>query len=172
MAKKKSRMKQFKLSKKQNATLRRIMYPVVIAVVFACVGYIGAMYTHGRKQPDTLVWAADASVQIPKDLKNFLQNKNDCNDYLGEDTRRGTALWGVYEVSQEKFAKISYGCAFSLTNYVFAIKTEGQWKLIPPAEYFESGSLPLCSQLEKYNIDKSVEAFCVDAAGTARANAI
>lgn len=114
---------------------------------------------------------------MPNDLRNHLLKQQACKDYLGANTQTGVGLWGVYQVSGGKFAKISYGCSINLTNYIMAVKQNGAWKLLPPGEYFSpfantqsTGVLPLCSQLELYKIDKTVESFCIDAAGAAKTN--
>ena len=180
MARKKSKLKfKIKLNKKQKAIAWTYGLPVVTAFVFLNMGIFGTRFFEARKQPANVVWAADKTVRVPASLRSYLMKQDDCKDYLGTNTRTGVGLWGVYQVSQNKFAKISYGCSFALTNYIMAVKQNGKWQLVPPAEYFSpfantqtTGALPLCSQLEKYKIDKSVESFCVDASGAAKANTI
>lgn len=177
MAKKKQAKLRIKLNKRQKARARAIGLPIVIGLVCFAVGVLGTKLVVASSRPANIVWAADKTVNVPGDLRTFLLDQDTCKDYLGTNTQRGVGLWGVYQVSQGRFAKISYGCSLTLTNYVMAIKQKGAWSLIPPTEYFSpfantqtTGALPLCSQLEKYKIDKTVESFCVDAAGTAKAN--
>ncbi len=180
MAKKKSKLKfKVKLSKKQKALAWSFGLPLAAAILFLNVGILGTRYFESQKQPANVVWAADKTVNVPSDLRKFLQAKDDCKDYLGTNTQKGVGLWGVYQVSHSKFAKISYGCSLNLSSYIMAIKQDGKWTLIPPTEYFSpfantqaTGALPLCSQLEKYKIDKTIESFCIDAAGAAKANEI
>lgn len=166
-----------RLTKRRKVLIRSIVVPIVVCLICFCAGVFGTTFLIARSHPVNIVWPADKTVNVPSDLRNFLLKQNVCNDYLGKDTKRGVGLWGVYQISQDKFAKISYGCSLTLTNYAMAIKQKGGWSFIPPAEYFSSfadtqktGALPLCSQLEKYKIDKTVESFCIDANGTAKAN--
>jgi hypothetical protein len=126
-----------------------------------------------------LVWASEHTVTLPKDLRTFLEQQDACRDYRGPNTPTGIGLWGVYQTHNNHFAKIAYGCSWSLTSYVMAVKDGKQWKLIPPKEYFapfsdganqSQGALPLCSELDMYNIPAAIESFCIKADGTAQAN--
>jgi hypothetical protein len=178
VAKKKPRFRlQVKLNKKQKALAWRVGTPIAVGLVCLLVGIIATHVVLARKQPANVVWAADNTVKIPADLKNFLLHQTDCKNYRGTSSPQGVGLWGVYQVSKDKFAKISYGCSISLSNYIMAVKQNGTWQLLQPTEYFSpfantqtAGALPLCAQLDKYKIDQTIESFCVDATGAAKAN--
>lgn len=178
MAKKKSKFK-VRLNKKQRLQLKTIGIPLLIGLVCLNIGIVGTRFFESRQVPGNIVWAADESVTVPGDLKRFLETKNDCKNYRGTDTPTGVGLWGVYQVSQGKFAKIAYGCSWSLSSYVMAVKEQKGWKLLMPTQYFapfqgstSTGAIPLCVVIDQYKIDKSIEPFCITTEGTARANTI
>lgn len=179
MAKKKKSNFVPKLTKKQKVRLRRVGLPVAVGLICLNIGIVGARYLEGHTQPANLVWAADATVQVPGSLKSLLYEQDGCNEYRGADSPKGVGLWGVYQVSKARFAKIAYGCSWGLSNYVMAVNHEGDWKLLPPAEYFAPfqdsralGAVPFCRHIDQYRIDKSIEPFCIETDGSARPNTI
>lgn len=179
MAKKKKSKLKLKLSKKQRAQLKMIGIPVLVGLVCLNVGIAGTRFFEARRVPGNIVWAADETVAVPKDLRRFLQSQDDCKSYRGSGTPTGVGLWGVYQVSKAKFAKIAYGCSWNLSSYIMAVKEDSGWKLLPPTTYFApfqgsttTGALPLCSAIDQYKIDKSIEPFCVATDGSARANTL
>ncbi len=177
MAKKK-RFK-LKLSKKDRKKLASIAIPLLAGLFGLVVGASLVSFLSSSRRPSNLVWAADNTVKVPKALRKYLATKRDCESYRGTDTPRGVGLWGVYQVSKKQYAKIAYGCSWNLSSYVMAVKQQGKWQLLEPAEYFAPfkdgvdpthGALPHCSVVEKYNIPAELEPFCINADGTATAN--
>lgn len=176
-----AKKKKFKLSKKQRKQLISVVTPVGIGLTGLILGII-LMSVVGTRRPTTnLVWASEPSVKVPNDLRRFLEARNDCEHYRGTDTPTGVGLWGVYQTSQGKFAKIAYGCSWNLNSYIMAVKEKQGWSLIQPVEYFapfkdgvdpSKGALPLCTVIEKYKIPKDIESFCIKADGTAQANTL
>lgn len=125
--------------------------------------------------PSNLVWAADGSVSVPRDLRTYLSNQNDCKEYRGNGSPNGIGLWAVYQVEASKFAKIAYGCSSSLSSYIMAVKTEQGWQLLPPSEYFADAPgdnsklfLPKCQFISDYKISKNIEPFCIESDGSAK----
>lgn len=178
MVKKKNRLK-LKLSKKQHRRLIHYGKPVLAGLLGLLIGVAATKLSDSRRAPSNLVWAADNTVKIPKDLRAFLMAKNDCKAYRGTDSPTGVGLWGVYQVSKSQYAKIAYGCSWNLSSYVMAVKQKGSWQLIKPTEYFapfkngvdpSKGALPFCNVLEQYKIPKDIEPFCVKADGSAQSN--
>lgn len=176
MPKKKPR---FNKKQRQQLTkyLVRFGIPVFGLVVGLGIGVVWVNIITSRRVPQNLVWAADNTVKVPKDLQKFLLKQNDCRSYKGAGSPTGVGVWGVYQVAQDKFAKISYGCSINLNLYIMAVKQSGHWALIQPTEYFANvdtlsgnGYLPKCEVLAKYKITKNVESFCVQADGVGRAN--
>lgn len=172
--------RKFKLSKKQRVQA----YSVGIPLIAGCLGLIGGiiltrLLMTPRSLPTNLVWAADKTVNVPQDLRTFLESKQNCNDYRGKGAPAGVGLWGVYQTTGGRFAKIAYGCSWSLDTYIMAIKQKDTWQLLPPSEYFapfkdaiaaDKGALPFCAVLEKYKIPKNIESFCVTSEGNAKPN--
>ncbi|HEX5797684.1 MAG TPA: hypothetical protein VFX86_04835 [Candidatus Saccharimonadales bacterium] len=124
------------------------------------------------------VWAADNSVKVPQDLKSHLikSSKDDCNEYAGDGSPNGAVLFAVTKV-EDDFAKMTYGCASYLTDMeIVAIKRDGSWSLIQPADYYQTKpnydgpALPTCSALEKYKINKDLEPECLDSKFEIRQN--
>ncbi len=146
---------------------------VAVLLLFLMIGVLAGtatttLYMLNRpynQHPRNVVIAADNTISVPKDLVDFLRRQDECPAKVG--------LYSVYQVSRAKFAKLSYGCSTSLSNYIMAVKNNNQWQLIPVSDYFTVGGfLPKCIQVEKYQIDKSIEPFCVKDDGMARDNAI
>jgi hypothetical protein len=138
---------------------------VVCAVVMALRPY--------NSHPRSVVIAADKTVTVPGDLVDYLRQQASCKSYRGVNSPDGVPIWAVYQLSKGKFAKVSYGCSTKLDFYIMAVKANKNWQLIQPSEYFGStGFLPKCMQVEKYQIDKTIEPFCIKEDGQARPNAI
>jgi hypothetical protein len=177
MAKKKKLKFGVKLNKARRKRLKAVALPVIVGLLCLNIGIIGTRFLESRKVPGNIVWAADDTVVVPRDLRKFLGSQDDCKNYRGTDSPTGVGLWGVYQVSRGKFAKIAYGCSWSLSSYIMAVKEDSGWTLLQPTEYFApfqgssaTGALPLCDMVEKYKINSSIEPFCIAADGTARAN--
>lgn len=178
--KKKSKIKfKIKLSKKRRLQLKTYGVPLLTGLLCLNIGIVGTRLFEARQNPRNIVWAADETVQIPSSLREYLEQKNVCQNYRGSTTATGVGLWGVFQVSQDKFAKIAYGCSWSLSTYILAVHENSGWKLLEPAEYFapfkgsaSTGAIPHCSVLQKYKIDKVIEPFCIAADGSARPNEI
>lgn len=175
---KKRRLK-IKLTKKNRKKLASIAIPLLIGLSGLVIGIVATNFIIGRSNPKNLVWAADKDVKIPKDLRGYLAAKNECKSYRGTDTPDGVGLWGVYQVSKKQYAKIAYGCSWSITSYIMAVKQDGEWQLLPPAEYFapfkngvdpSQGALPYCSIVDKYNVPGEIEPFCINEDGSASDN--
>lgn len=180
MFRKKLKFKQIKV--KQLKRDRRVVraFLVVLVVVGVGVGLLIAVLQPPEQHPRNLVWAADKTVKIPSDLMEFLRTRDDCRGYRGTNSPTGVGLWAVYQVSHERFAKIAYGCSLNLDLYIVAVKEKNRWVLIPPTDYFAGGDadkldtsfLPKCTWVDKYQLDKSFESFCIEADGSARTNEI
>lgn len=174
-----AKKKKFKLSKKQRKQLIFVVTSVGIGLTGLLLGIVLMNVVNARNVPTNLIWASEPSVKVPDDLRTFLETRNDCEHYRGIDTPTGVGLWGVYQTSQGKFAKIAYGCSWNLNSYIMAVKQKQGWLLIQPAEYFapfkdgvdaSKGALPFCTVIEKYKIPKDIESFCIKSDGTAQAN--
>lgn len=171
-----------RLSKSRQKRLKKLYKPALIGVIGFLIGVTGTRLVQTLRQPANIVWAADSTVKVPKDLERFLLNyDNECEAYRGPDTPQGIGLWGVYQTSKGQYAKIAYGCSWALSNYIMAVKHDGSWQLIQPSEYFapfkdgldpSKGALPYCSVVEQYKIPKDIESFCVLPDGTAKSNEI
>lgn len=163
----KSKKQTFRKLRRDNWVLVAVL--LLFLVIGALVGaFIAILYMLNKpynQHPKNVVIAADNTISVPKDLVDFLSHQDECPAKVG--------LYSVYQVSQRKFAKLSYGCSTSLTNYRMAVKNNNQWQLIPVREYFQAaGFLPKCIQVEKYQIDRSIEPFCIKEGGMARDNAL
>lgn len=176
-----AKKKKFKLSKKQRKQVLALGIPVLAGIAGLIIGISAITLISYQLKPSNLVWAADKTVSVPKGLKTFLENKDNCNEYRGKGTPDGIGLWGVYQTSKGQFAKIAYGCSWNLDSYIMAVKYKGSWQLLPPIGYFApfkdgvdpaKGALPLCEVIKKYGIPKDIESFCIASDGSAKLNDI
>lgn len=174
-----AKKKKLKFSKKQITKIKVIALPIFTGLFGLMIGIFASNVLRDRHTPANLIWPTDNTVKVPKDLRAFLEELDDCNSYKDTDGPKGIGLWGVYQVSQGKFAKIAYGCSWSLTTYIMAIKQNDKWQLIQPTEYFAPfkeavdpalGALPNCPVVDQYKIPKEIESFCVTNEGTAQPN--
>ena len=174
-----TKKKKIKLSARRRRQLKSFTPFLLAGIIGFIVGTLGLRILAGFNKPSNLVWAADSTVAMPKGLEDFLESQNGCKEYRGTGTPTGLGLWGVYQTSKGKFAKIAYGCSWNLVSYIMAVKQSGKWQLLQPKEYFASvrdgadpvvGGLPRCTVIEKYKIDKNIEPFCIASDGTAKPN--
>jgi hypothetical protein len=174
-----AKKKRLKFSRKQRKQIVRVGLPVLAAALGLFIGVGATNLYKGRRAPQNLVWAADKGVKVPNNLRKFLETKNDCKAYRGTNTPTGVGLWGVYQVADGRYAKIAYGCSWSLNTYVMAVKQKGAWQLLKPTEYFApfkdgldptKGALPFCTMVEKYKIPHDIEPFCIQPDGSAKSN--
>lgn len=120
--------------------------------------------------PKTLVWAASNDVSVPVELISFLEKTPSCIDTDGKPKADGVNLWSVVKVSQNKYAKLAYGCSYDLNFYKVAVKQAGGWQILDNSTYLANNFLPYCEAIEAYKIDKTIEPFCLDAAGLSKEN--
>lgn len=179
MKKKKPKLKQKKQAIRKLKTSNRVLIIAILLVlaIGILVGMATATLYMDKKpyntHPKNVVIAADHTISVPENLVKFLQRQDDCKNYRGNNSSVGVGIYSVYQVSHSKFAKLSYGCSTSLSSYVMAVKNNNQWHFIPVADYFTvNGFLPKCIEVEKYQIDKSIEPFCIKENGMARDNGI
>lgn len=174
-----AKKKQFKLSRSSRKKIAKFGPYVACGLAGLILGAAAVSGWAASKNQSNLVWAADNTVKIPTGLQKYLQSQDDCKEYRGTGSPTGIGLWGVYQVSRERFAKISYGCSGSLTNYIMAVKISNQWQLLPPTEYFAPfndatdrgvGAIPHCHMVEKYKIPSDIESFCIKSDGSAQPN--
>jgi hypothetical protein len=175
MAKKRN----LKLTKKQKKRFQSLVRPIVIGFGGFIFGIVLMILLQSDSAPQNIVWAADDSVKVPGDLRAYLESRDDCKEYKGTGTPTGVGLWGVYQVADNRFAKIAYGCSWGLSSYIMAVKQKTGWELLKPTEYFApfkdginpaQGALPYCAMLEKHKIPSHIESFCITADGTAQSN--
>ncbi|HSX23955.1 MAG TPA: hypothetical protein VLE74_02530, partial [Candidatus Saccharimonadales bacterium] len=119
------RKKSLRLTRKQRKQALAFALPVAIGLGGLIAGIIATRVLSGRKPPANLVWGADSSIRVPKELQAYLQTRRDCKEYRGAGSPTGVGLWGVYQLSQGKFAKIAYGCSWNLSSYVMAVRYKG-----------------------------------------------
>ncbi len=171
--------KKYKITKRHKQKLRQIGLPLSALLLGLLIGILVPKVLSKNNTPGNLVWAADNTVKVPGDLTAFLESQNSCQHYRGSDSPTGIGLWGVYQVSQKKFAKIAYGCSWGLDPYIMAVKQNNSWQLLQPADYFapfkespdgRRGALPLCTVVQKYKIPKDIESFCIQVDGSAKSS--
>lgn len=141
--------------------------PILLVICAFFAGTARQQYVYEHTQPDNLVWAIDAGVVMPDSLKTMLKQRTDCEAYRGADAPRGVGLWAVTQIEHDAFAKLSYGCSWSLSNHAIAIKSGGSWQLIPPEKYFSDTTqgIPLCTAVVAYKIPPTIDGFCSNDAG-------
>jgi len=145
---------------------------LLVLIIGIGLGMLGMVIRPTNQHPQNLVWASDSRTKIPPDLISYLQDRKDCQASSNKASA-GVGLWGVYQVSKGRFAKVAYGCSTNMTLYIMAVKTAKQWQLLQPSTYFSvTGFLPKCAQIDQYQIDKSIEPYCIKDDGSARANEV
>lgn len=157
----------FRLWKQHKKRIKRYGTPLVFGVAIFLLGMFTQKTYLAGHQPLNIVWAVDKTVKVPQDLRQTLEKRDDCNNYRGADQPGGVGLWGVIQVEDNKFAKLSYGCSLTLTSYMLAVKQDNKWVLLKPVEYFSntSGGVPVCTMITKYNIPGTIESFCTNDKG-------
>lgn len=148
--------------KKYRKQLIQFGLPILLVVAAFFIGAARQQYIYEHTQPDNLVWAVDAGVVIPDSLKTMLKQRTDCEMYRGADAPKGVGLWAVTQVEQNAFAKLSYGCSWSLSNHAVAFKVGQSWQVIPPEQYFSDTTqgIPLCTAVVTYKVPAKVDGFC------------
>lgn len=156
-----------KLVKKHKKAIRKIGLPLILGLLIFGLGMLTQKIYMSNQKPTNLVWAIDNTVQVPSDLRKFLGRQDNCRQYRGSGSPTGVGLWSVIQVAQGRYAKISYGCSFSLSGYIMAVKPAKTWMLLPPSSYFSSTSSGVanCEQVTKYKIPPTIESFCVNNSG-------
>lgn len=176
-----TKKRRIKLTKSHKKIIKRHGIHAGWVLLGVLVTLLIGNFIHSRAQPKNIVWAADRTIKIPSGLKPYLLKQEGCREYRGKGSPTGVGLWSVYQTSNNKFAKIAYGCSWTLNTYVMAIRDKSGWQLLDPNKYFapfrdavdpSKGALPYCAVVEKYKIDKTIEPFCVNPDSTARANNI
>ncbi len=156
-----------KYFKRNHKSLRRFGVPVVATILIFSLGMIAQQIRQERDRPANVVWGIDSHVKVPASLRKMLLKRDDCKDYRGFNSQRGVGLWAVIQVEQDKFAKITHGCSWALSNQTLATKEKNDWKLVPSLEYFSDTSqgVPTCTAVIKYKVPISLEGFCLNEVG-------
>ena len=161
-----------KLLRKHHKTISKFGLPLLL-VVLAFIG--GAQY-HAYKavhtQPQNIVWAIDNSLTVPDDLRSLLMEKNECQSYRGNNAPKGVGLWAITQLEQGSYAKLAYGCSWSLSDHGVAVKQAGKWVVLSSSQYYADPNqgVPLCSAVVAYTIPVQLEGFCQNDAGKVTKN--
>lgn len=136
--------------------------PLLGLIIAFLVGGYYQRYQAVHTQPKNIVWAVDKTVTVPSALRSRLMHRHDCQNYKGTDNLEGVGLWAVTQIEQGSFAKLAYGCSWSLSDHAVAVKQATGWLVIPPEQYFTDTNqgVPLCTAIVKYKIPPSIEGFC------------
>jgi hypothetical protein len=161
--------------KKQNINKTLVLVAVVSALVGAAALWAICKSYPKDHSPEGIVLVADDTVKAPKDLIKFLEKdtRDDCKDYKGTNTVQGVSLVSIYQVVQDKYARVAIGCSVNLDDGFPVIKTQTGWDLISGAAYYvaytpsrdeprESTIYPRCSIIDKHKISKQFEPFCLE----------
>lgn len=156
-----------KLLRKHRKALIRYGVPVVLVLI---AFYSGAAYTRYRiahTQPKNIVWAIDATVPVPDSLKSVLMKRTDCTSYRGNNAPVGVGLWSVTQLEQQRYAKLTYGCSWSLSDHTVAVEQSGKWTVLKPGDYYADPNqgVPLCTAVVQYKIPPTLEGFCANDSG-------
>lgn len=156
-----------KYLRKRRKTILRYGVPIVLVLVSFCAGGAYQRYHDVHTQPRNIVWSIDASVSVPSDLRNYLMQKNECQSYRGSNAPSGTGLWAVTQIDQGAYAKLAYGCSWSLSDHAVAVKQAKGWTIISPSLYYSDPiqGVPLCTAVVQYKIPPSIEGFCSNDSG-------
>jgi hypothetical protein len=161
--------------KQQNISKTLVLVAVVSAVIGAAALWVICKSYAKDRSPEGIVLVADDTVKAPKDLIKFLEKdtRDDCKDYKGTNTVQGVSLVSIYQVVQDKYAKVAIGCSVNLGDGFPVIKTQTGWDLISGAAYYvaylddqaqpgESTIYPRCSIIDKHKVSKEFEPLCLE----------
>jgi len=153
--------------KKYRKQLLRYGLPAILVVLAFFAGMARRQYVYEHTQPDNLVWAVDSTVTVPDSLKVMLRERADCAQYRGADAPKGVGLWAVTQVEDNAYAKLSYGCSWSLSSHAVAVKDGRGWQIIAPEKYFSDTTqgVPLCTAVIAYRIPATIDGFCSNDVG-------
>ena len=156
-----------KYYKKHRKFIKRFVVPFIAAILLFGLGMLTQNIRQERSHPSNIVWGVDQTVKVPSDLRKMLMERDDCKDYRGGNSPKGVGLWAVTQIEQNKFAKLSHGCSWSVSNQALAIKQKNTWELIPAIEYFfdTTQGVPACTAVVKYKVPINLEGFCLNDAG-------
>ena len=156
-----------KLLRKHHKTIIKYGLPLLLMVMAFIAGRTYQSYKSLHTQPQNIVWAIDTTVNIPDDLRAMLMQKNECQSYRGNSAPQGVGLWAVTHLEQGSYAKIAYGCSWSLSDHAVVVKQANHWTVIPPSEYFSDPNqgVPLCTAVVQYKIPVQLEGFCANDTG-------
>lgn len=135
-------------------------------------GLILGFFIFGQQtQPGySVVWAHNNSFKIPTGLYSFLleNGEDDCTDYAGTGTGKGTTLTTVHEVVDGRYAWIDIGCE-SISNQTAdfpVVYHDGNWRIISAARYHvwddDGNSYPDCGVVDEFEISKQFAPQCLE----------
>lgn len=163
------------MAKKKKVQITKIQlaqYGLILLIVLGLGFMFGQNWvkSHANYNAKNAVVLADSSVKPPAGLVDFLKKQDGCKG------QKSIGIWSIYQTSENKFAKIAYGCGVSLESYIMAVKQSSGWILIPVNQYFlpakDGGSVsgygPSCDIVAKYFIDNSIEPVCVTKLGQSK----
>lgn len=150
-----------------------VLYGGLIVLLVACFALsIALVHSTHRENKDTLpsislgsmqydftsaraVKLTDASVNA---LKAFLQtdaSHEGCP--VGHPPYEHVAAY----TKDETQVFIRYGCG-AADSPIYAVKTNGAWKMLSPTNHFDGFDIPDCGYLDSYGISKEIAPVCAN----------
>ena len=165
----------FKVTKSKNEIMTAVLISLVTALI---VIVIGVILLHANQTSDKTSQTAEkvdnGSVSlgslgfriegdkavtrndsVTQELRDFLKaevKKSGCKDNNG--------VAAVITHSQdEKQLLLGYGCGNSAAR-MFAVKKDGEWKVISPTNQFNLFEIPSCKMVDENNISNEIAPVC------------
>ena len=165
----------FKVTKSKNEIMTAVLIGLVTALI---VIVIGVILLHANQTSDKTSQTAEkvdnGSVNLgslgfriegdravirndsaTQELRDFLKaevKKSGCKDNNG--------VAAVIAHSQdEKQLLLGYGCGNSAAR-MFAVKKDGEWKIISPTNQFNLFEIPSCKMVDENNISNEIAPVC------------
>ena len=165
----------FKVTKSKNEIMTAVLIGLVTALI---VIVIGVILLHANQTSDKTFQTAEkvdnGSVNLgslgfriegdkavtrndsaTQELRDFLKaevKKSGCKD------NNGVAAVIAYS-QNEKQLLLGYGCGNSAAR-MFAVKKDGEWKVISPTNQFNLFEIPSCKMVDENNISNEIAPVC------------
>lgn len=101
--------------------------------------------------------AVERDDQAANELREFLAGLDAESGCKPNSSGRHVINFANRDITQ---VLLGYGC-YNTDSKMFAIKKDGQWQTISPANKFDLFGVPACNHVNEYNISRDIAPVCV-----------